>query len=365
MKMIYMWVDGVKLFESNEFEVDFTLQKLVRRTSVPLEVNEVYPDLFLPNTMAFVGMNGSGKSITLRMVDLINNLIFNGNVFAYSDIYNDTLEVEAIYLIGEEIVCFKIDLAFKNNQSIITKYQIYKKKYLKTYYVNDYLYEFADDDLFLSCDKQAKKIDLSAFENDVCYYAMSYEVNMMQLMKYQAYLKNIIKIIDDNVQNLVVEEDKLVITYKNGMSVEGDYNTLENVLSTGTMFALKVFAKAILCLQNGSLLIVDDLSSYINRLVVEELIKLFQDESVNKKFATLVFATNYIEVIDSISRTDCVYLVKKVRGTSIFNLSELVARNEKVKSKYIFKDSKITVRMKREMKKSMIDIMEEVEYETL
>lgn len=110
-------------------------------------------------------------------------------------------------------------------------------------------------------------------------------------------------------------------------------------------------------------MIVDNLSSKLNKLVVEELLSLFQDKFINQNYATLLFATNYIEIIDNISRADCIHLVEKKHGTFVSNLSKYIERNEKSKSKFIYGNTKISVRTKKEMKSNLIDIFEKGDYD--
>lgn len=365
MKLIYMWADGLKLFENNELEIDFTLQKLVRRTAIPCEVNEVLPDLFLPNTISFVGVNSSGKTITLKMIDIFNSLIFNGEQFKYEPIYKDNIELEVIYLIGEDLFSFNLNLKFKDGISYIDSYEIYQKKYLKTYYVNDYLFEYEDEELICSS-KDGKSFDVSKLFEINHYYPMYCNecIDFKVLKKYQAYLQCVVKILDSNIEKLTIKENSFKIDLKYGDVFEGTFSDLDKCFSTGMSYGLYVFSRAMHCIDNGSIFIVDDLSSFVSKLVVEELIRLFQDELVNSKYATLMFATNYIELIDNVSRTDCVFFVKKHRGSVIYNLSKVVARNEKLKSKYIYNDSQISVRMKRDIKKSLVKVLEEDYYES-
>lgn len=361
MKLIYMWADGLKLFENNELEVDFTLQKLVRRTAIPSEVNEVLPDLFLSNIISFVGVNSSGKSTTLKMIDIFNNVVFNNELFTYEDVYEDVIELEAMYLIDEDLYCYNIIFKFENNIAYIDSYKIYKKKYLKTYYVNDYLFEYDNEDLI----EESSENKLPCIFEKLSYYPMKIEkIDFSILKKYQKYLQCVIKILDNNVEKFVVKDDYFKIDLKLGESLEVDFESFEKYFSKGTAVGIRIFSHALLCLNAGSIYIVDDLSSFINRLVVEELIRLFQDSHVNRWNSTLIFATNYVELVDNISRTDCVYLVKKHHGIVVHNLSKVVARNEKLKSKYIYGDSGISVRMKKEIKKSLVSLMEEFDYES-
>ena len=63
-------------------------------------------------------------------------------------------------------------------------------------------------------------------------------------------------------------------------------------------------------LRTGSDLIIDEIENHFHKTLVENLVNLYKDKSVNKKNATLIFTTHYCEILDLFSRSDNIYISK-------------------------------------------------------
>lgn len=60
---------------------------------------------------------------------------------------------------------------------------------------------------------------------------------------------------------------------------------------------------------------------------------LFQSKSFNKKQATLIFSTHYIELLDIFDRNDVIHVVRNQDGVENYKLSEVTERNDILNSK--------------------------------
>lgn len=117
-------------------------------------------------------------------------------------------------------------------------------------------------------------------------------------------------------------------------SIKTDIIDLRNYLSSGTIKGLNILGYISIVLSNGGYLIVDEIENHLNKRIITSLLELFLSD-VNKKGATIIFSTHYVEIIDSINRSDSIYITRKELEFNINKLSELLKdkdRNDKNKS---------------------------------
>lgn len=58
------------------------------------------------------------------------------------------------------------------------------------------------------------------------------------------------------------------------------------------------------------------------------------DEKVNKRGATLIYSTHYVELLDELDRNDGIYVTKNNDGISIQKLHHILKRNDIKKVMY-------------------------------
>ena len=112
------------------------------------------------------------------------------------------------------------------------------------------------------------------------------------------------------------------------------------MLSSGTSKGIDLFSNAIFCLKFGCTLIVDEIENHFHKMLVENLINLFKDKSVNKCGATLVFSTHYCELLDLFNRTDNIYVTKNNGKVNVENIYlNYPTRNDLSKSNKFYKNA--------------------------
>ena len=86
-------------------------------------------------------------------------------------------------------------------------------------------------------------------------------------------------------------------------------------------------------MKTGTDLIIDEIENHFHKTLVENLVNLYKDKSVNKKNATLIFTTHYCELLDLFGRSDNIYISKYDHGIRLENMYEKYKfRNELSKS---------------------------------
>ena len=112
-------------------------------------------------------------------------------------------------------------------------------------------------------------------------------------------------------------------------------------------------------LKEGFDLLIDEVENHFHKTLVENMISLYKDKSVNKHNATLVFTTHYCEVLDQMGRQDNIWICKSGKQVTLSNMYEdYQIRPELLKSKQYYNnafqtavDYEALMGLKKELKK--------------
>ena len=353
MKLLKVIASHFKNCEDN-FEI--SMVPIARKTSEDKEYElvEVADGLYAFSTIGVVGKNASGKTSVMELLSLSNEILgtlrverktysLNGTkltVFFYHEgnIYKYNLELEEANRGGKIIVLF-------NNQSI------WKKKYFKSKVNNifdDEGFEPEARDYVLPDDTSAiffitKGIQTNAlFFNSLDIGSGAYDFafgTQKALNVSEDVLLKILRVFDENIDKLEMLEDshfKLVFSGKEEILSDQE---LYYRLSSGTTKGFVLYMLVVLSLRNGFDLIVDEIENHFHKTLVENIITLYKDKSVNKKGATLIFATHYCEILDLFGRQDNIYITKSDDKVHISNMyRDYDVRPELLKSKQFYND---------------------------
>ena len=118
----------------------------------------------------------------------------------------------------------------------------------------------------------------------------------------------------------MINENKYRIIYTNGHSKDVSNSELYEILSSGTTKGFGLFTFVVYSLRTGTDLIIDEIENHFHKTLVENLVNLYKDKSVNKKNATLIFTTHYCELLDLFSRSDNIYISKFENSIRLENM---------------------------------------------
>ena len=129
--------------------------------------------------------------------------------------------------------------------------------------------------------------------------------------------------IDEQVENIqMIDETKFRIVYSNKKTREVSVKELYDILSSGTTKGFCLFTFVVFSLKSGCDLIIDEIENHFHKTLVENLVNLYKDKSVNKKNATLIFTTHYCELLDLFNRSDNIYISKYDNKVILENMYE-------------------------------------------
>ena len=165
-------------------------------------------------------------------------------------------------------------------------------------------------------------------------------INAVNIEYGNDVFNKIVHIFDDSVDYIKPYYDNgnfIGFNFKRSGSKSRIMNELVlfKILSSGTVRGIYIFLASILAFRHGGYIMIDEIEKSFNKNLVSNLIMLFNDSSINKAHASLIYTTHYSELLDITDRSDNINVLHR-SGTTITlkNLhSDYSIRTELSKSK--------------------------------
>lgn len=353
--LLKLKVSGYKML-SNDFIIDFLPKARVNyNDNDSSEIVKIDNNLYTYNVIAFTGSNSSGKSTTLVLIKNVLTLMKTGRWIYQKKDFNDSyikLHIEfyldgTIYIYDSRIL--QID-EFSEGQIIspfckiadeTIKYALYDGKSGKHYadeldFLIDYNATGIDDTskLIFLCKNSSTGYYLPEFsKNSVLVNRLFFEsLNLLG----ENLTKEIIKLLDDGIEYIVFDgKDNVRFKRVNSKEVLLTKSEMLGLLSNGTIKGIDLYIRVSLLLKTGGIMIIDEIENCFHKNLVNNLLFLITDTSLNKKNAQIIFSTHYVEILDIFDRRDNIFILhKKNNKISLENLYEdYEFRTEILKSK--------------------------------
>lgn len=352
-------VSGFRML-SDDFTLDFLTRARVNSDDIEdysddSEIIKIDENLYTYNLIAFTGSNSSGKSSTLDLIKNVLTLVKTGRWLYRKNDFNKSsikLHIEfyldgIIYLYDtvilpiEEAVEGQIMSPFCKITDEITEYANYDGKCGK-HYLNS-LNFFKDnhetkiDDtstLIFICRDKSNGYYLPEFsKNEVIVNKLFFEsLNFLD----EDLTKEIIRLLDDSIEYIHFDgSDSVVFKRFNNSQVIVTKKEMLGLLSNGTIKGIDLFIRTAMLLKTGGVMIIDEIENCFHKNLVNNLLFLITDKSLNKKNAQIMFSTHYVEILDIFDRRDNIFILHKVNNeVTIENLYDNYDfRTEILKSK--------------------------------
>lgn len=356
MKILKVTANNFKLCEDN-FTISFVPEANKTVEDKEFELNEIDENLFVFKTLCFIGKNASGKTTASELLSLVYDIFSMFRIresYSILRYWDKMVNLDITFYNEGYLYRYVTDLCKNNeNNTIVFKNQkLYKRIYMKSYarMIFDYSkYEELKLDNSLPEDTSIVYLILKniAFRGIYCPsrdeiysdYAISF--NIYRLLNNNKIVEAILKIFDEHLDGIeMLEDNKFKIYYNNKTSKEVTSKELYNILSSGTTKGFGLFTFVVYSLKNGCDLIVDEIENHFHKSLVENLVSLYKDKSVNKNNATLIFTTHYCELLDLFNRTDNIYITKYDKNIHLENMyKDYDFRPELSKSKKFYSNT--------------------------
>lgn len=338
----------------DNFTIDLVAKSKKTSEDKEYELQEIADDLYVFNTSAFVGKNASGKTSAIELMECSYSIL---SEFRLEDKHYNYENVKLEIIFYHEDYIYKYTTILKadsnlGNKANFTEQHIYKKKYYKSKLKEIYFEEGFEEILNLGELPEdtsivffilKKKVTRAIYFNCDGEGTDTYHL-MFRAMKTYKLSKNIlskvIKIFDDKIKSLeMVDEKHFKLIYQNDVKELSD-SELIYMLSSGTTKGVLLYIFVVAALENGLDLLIDEVENHFHKTLVENMISLFKDKTVNKKSATLIFTTHYCEVLDLFNRQDNIWIAKSDHKIHLDNMYETYnIRPELLKSRQFYNNA--------------------------
>ena len=342
MKLLKIVANNFKLCDKN-FTISFVPTGNKTAIDKEFELQEIAEDLYVFNTLGIIGKNASGKTTAVELLSVIYDIFSyfrinsSKNIFRFieKDINLD------ITFYHEGVVYRYITDLHKNSNSVddtsvfFKNEKLYKREYKKAHSKNLFDYtKFEEETKSTELPKDTsilylllKDISLRGIycsSDDYMYRNYAKAFNIYNLLDNNlAIITSLLKMFDEHLENIkMINENKYKIIYTNGHSQDVSNSELYEILSSGTTKGFGLFTFVVFSLKTGTDLIIDEIENHFHKTLVENLVNLYKDKSVNKKNATLIFTTHYSEMLDLFGRSDNIYISKFENSIRLENMHE-------------------------------------------
>ncbi len=336
------------------FTIDLVAKSRKTTEDKEYELQEIAPELHVYNTMAFIGKNASGKTSAADLLDACYSILGEFRLEDKSYSY-DGVELEIVFYHENYIYKYETKLGADislGNRAVFMNEHIYRKQYYKTNVKEIFdadsfveitglgdLPEDTSNVFFVLKKKQTRAIFFDSFGKG----ADTYEMMFKALQNYDIdtkILANIMKIFDENIEDLQKLDEHNYKLVFNGEAKTISDTQLVYMLSSGTTKGLLLYTLMVASLKEGFDLLIDEVENHFHKTLVENMISLYKDKTVNRHNATLIFTTHYCEVLDQMGRQDNIWICKSGKHVSLSNMYvDYQIRPELLKSKQYYNNA--------------------------
>lgn len=202
---------------------------------------------------------------------------------------------------------------------------------------------------------------------------INYTMKKMEDLTFRSEMINLVKTADIGIENITIEEEEVPLdmiekmglpidlkeeilkdgglksvsinTYhkkfdENNNEIGNEIFELDDEESLGTRKFFKMSAPILNTLQEGKILVIDELDASLHPMLTKHLIKLFSDKNINTKNAQLIFATHDTNLLKpQIFKRDQIWFIEKDKygSTALYSILEIkgVRANDDFEKQYI------------------------------
>lgn len=353
MKILRITAQGLPLFKE-DMDICFYTQQRVSED----DRNNLYnliDNYYLHSACAFIGINASGKTSVLKVINLALNIIKNepiNHVEAKTILGGSEKAAIRTYFYDKRkyICCLETVITAKKVKTGEYVYSILSerlwekpiagvksKKYLTDFDGIEPVDTRNSNEAYLSDDVSFIIAHNKKVNDTVEVFSLLSYTNVNVLPFTEDIPLEVITFLDPTIEKLCFEqaEGKTFIHLKFRDEDEIILNNavdLEQYLSSGTIKGIITFSMVKEVLQSGGYLLVDEIENHFNKEIVTTLMRFFMDSRLNKRGGTLIFTTHYPELLDEYDRNDGICIVRNRNGITVENLSYILKRNDIKKS---------------------------------
>lgn len=355
MKILRITAQGLPLFKE-DLDICFYAQQRVSED----DKNNLYnmiENYYLHSACAFIGINASGKTSVLKVVNLALSIIKNEpiNHAETKSILGGAKKATIctyFYDKHKHVCCLETEITAKKSKTGEYIYSIISErlweKPIGSVRSKKYLTDFAgmkptairnQDEIYLPDDVSFIIAHNKKVNDTVEVFSLLSYTNINVLPFTEDIPLEVIAFLDPTIEKLCFEQVEgktfIHLKFKNEEVILNNAVDLEQYLSSGTIKGIITFSMVKEVLQSGGYLLVDEIENHFNKEIVTTLVRFFMDSRFNQNGGILIFTTHYPELLDEYDRNDGIYIVRNCNGITVENLSYILTRND-IKRSYAY-----------------------------
>lgn len=336
------------------FTIDFVAKSKKTSEDKEYELQEIAEELFVYSNAAFVGKNASGKTTAIELLDCCYSILGNFRLENKNYSY-ENVSLEMIFYHNGYLYRYRAKLKADptlENKATFTEQELCCKKYyksnIKTIYKDEGFTKVGNvgelpEDTSIVFFVLKKKQTLAVYFDSDGEGVDTYQMIFRTMRNYHIsgeVLANVIRIFDENISELaMVDEHNYKVTYQDKERMMSDKELLY-MLSGGTTKGILLYIMVVASLRNGFELLIDEVENHFYKTLVENMISLYKDKTVNRKNASLIFTTHYCEVLDLFNRQDNIWISQADGQVYLKNMYEdFQVRPELLKSRQFYNNA--------------------------
>ena len=342
MKLLKVVANNFKLCDK-DFTISFVPTGNKTTEDKEFELKEIAEDLYVFSTLGIIGKNASGKTTSVELLSIIYDIFSNFRINSSKNIFkfiNNIVYLDITFFHESTIYRYKTELvknvnSVDNTSVFFRNEKLYKRVYKKFHAKN--LFEFdkfeevnfdvklpEDTSMIYSVLKDIKLRGIYCSSDDYSYRNYANAFNIYKLLDNNLnVITALLKMFDEHLDNIkMINDNKFRILYSNGSYRDVSNFELYEILSSGTTKGFGLFTFVVYSLRTGADLIIDEIENHFHKTLVENLVNLYKDKSVNKNNATLIFTTHYCEILDLFGRSDNIYISKYENSIKLENMRD-------------------------------------------
>ena len=349
MKILRITAQGLPLFKE-DLDICFYAQQRVSED----DKNNLYnmiENYYLHSACAFIGINASGKTSVLKVVNLALSIIKNepiNHAETKSILGGAKKATICTYFYDKRkyVCCLETEITAKKSKTGEYMYSILSEKLwekpIASVRSKKYLTDFAgmkptairnQDEIYLPDDVSFIIAHNKKVNDTVEVFSLLSYTNINVLPFTEDIPLEVITFLDPTIEKLCFEQVEgktfIQLKFKNEEKIIlNNALDLEQYLSSGTIKGIITFSMVKEVLQSGGYLLVDEIENHFNKEIVTTLVRFFMDSRFNKNGGILIFTTHYPELLDEYDRNDGIYIVRNCNGITVENLSYILTRTD-------------------------------------
>ena len=352
MKILRIAFENIGVF-SNGVSIDFVANDRVVNAG---QVKNLFGTISSQNIVGIVGPNASGKTTLLRLIRAAISIVVENRGLNDIKLSEGIIKEDSVMTVD----FFNENKLFRVCSTIGVKSEIYKDSvyYFKQEVIyskpktkvkaRGNLFDFSDDNILSTRAEFMNEFTfLKPQDSIVAAYNKNslYSVDTIDSTNFNIYYDRgkefmpFVNLFDNSIESIETQGDETKIKFKNmeDVIVARSFIEAQNYISSGTIKGVELLGFLVHIMETGGYLVIDEIENHLHKKLVQTIIGLFDDPTINKKGATLIFSTHYSEIMDCLDRKDNIYVL--VRNNShesrAVRYSDVVSRNDIKKSEVL------------------------------